>query len=389
VSDLLEAAAAALGTPSSLIQRSAAARAAANGTTTDEILSAWAGGAPVSAPAPVAEAVAETPAQPAEPQEAAVVVMEAPATMVGTETTAYQAEVFEPEPAEPLEPAPLGERVKTAVRVGAWTGSALGLLGFLAAGAFWAPTSAVLPDGGSPVVRVAPTTVMIGFALASILFGAVVAALSRAAASWRDPAMQLSGPRSGTWWLGAAIGLVLGVAGGALLGGLGTPIEGSETGLVELPVMTALVVMLIGGAVLGAITAAVPQVFGTPVAVDEEELSEVVTVRRRLGDAVGIPVAGIILLALLVLPFAYALIQSNHLTSNGAAVVGIITAGGILGFAALAGTKPHMRITFGELLVAVIGIGTVLLILLAVLVFRSGDHEEDEPGTRAPVVSIL
>lgn len=387
---MLDAAATALGTPTALVQRSAAARAAANGTTADQILAAWAGGAPVSAPAPApaAEAVSETAAEPeTTPQQAAVAVMEAPPQ--AAEPPVVETVAWEPEVVDPLEPVPLVERVRTAVRVGAWTGAGLGLFGFLVAAAFWAPGAAVLPDGGPPVVRVSPNSVMIGIALVSILFGAVVAALSRAAASWRDPAMQLSGSRSSTAWVGAGIGLVLGVAAGALLGGLGTPIEGSEEGLTQLPVMTAMVVMLAGGALLGAITAAIPQIFGTPLAVDDEELSEAATVRRRLGDAIGIPLAGLVLLATLVLPFAYALIQSNHLTSNGAAVVAIITAGGILGFAALAGTKPHIRITFGELMVAVIGVGTVLLILLVVLAFRSADHEEAEPGTKTPSVSIL
>ena len=55
MSDLLTAAAEALGTPAELVSRSAAARAEANGTTTDEILEAWAGGAPATAPKPAAE----------------------------------------------------------------------------------------------------------------------------------------------------------------------------------------------------------------------------------------------------------------------------------------------------------------------------------------------
>lgn len=101
--------------------------------------------------------------------------------------------------------------------------------------------------------------------------------------------------------------------------------------------------------------------------------------RTRLRQAIGVPLAGLILLALLVLPFAYALLQSNHLTANGAAVVAIITAGGILGFAALSGNRPNVKVSLGELMVAVVGVGTVLLILLAVLAFRASDHDDD-PG---------
>lgn len=64
MSDLLAAAAAALGSPEVVVQRSAEARAKASGMTVDEVLSAWAGGAMIAArPAPAAEArAAEAPA---------------------------------------------------------------------------------------------------------------------------------------------------------------------------------------------------------------------------------------------------------------------------------------------------------------------------------------
>ena len=115
VSDLLDAAAAALGTPADLVQRSAAARAAETGASVDDILSAWTGGAPV-APAPIAteEPVAEAPADagPASEEPAtAVAVMEPPVI----ETPMVSEALPELEPDEPLEPVSLGQRVKTAI----------------------------------------------------------------------------------------------------------------------------------------------------------------------------------------------------------------------------------------------------------------------------------
>ncbi len=76
MSDQLSAAAAALGIPEDLVQRSAAARAAETGGSTDDIITAWAGGTaapPASADTPAAPA-AETPPPvetPAEPEPAA------------------------------------------------------------------------------------------------------------------------------------------------------------------------------------------------------------------------------------------------------------------------------------------------------------------------------
>ena len=360
-----------------------------NGTTVDDVLTAWAGGAPIAVAVPSAEEqpsepVVEAPVSEAPP--AAVVVLDPPVIEV---PAAIEEVPVEAEPEERLEPVSMGRRIKTAVRVGAWTGAALGLVGFLVAGAFWADTTTASPDTG-PIVQVDPTGVLIGAALVSILFGAIVAGLSRTAAASTDPAMQLSESKGSTAWIGAATGLILGIVAGVLLtAGFGTEIEGGE-GLIQLPVLPTLTVMLVGGAILGAVTSLVPQLFGTPVAVADDDEEEVTEVKKRLGQAVSIPMSAAVILLLLVLPFAYILIQSNELTSGGAAIIAVLVASGILGFATLAGSKPEMRITGGDLLVAVAGIGTVLLILLAVLLINSGEGpEEGAPEENTAIVVEL
>jgi MFS family permease len=390
VTDLLEAASAALGTPRDLVQRSAAARAAASGVPVEEILAAWAGGAPAPAPAAPPAAAPEPSATEPEPsdggaaveqeQAAAVEVLDQPAVAAEPEI------VYEPEPEQKLEPVPLGTRVKTAVRIGAWVGAALGVVGFLVATAWWAPNTTFLETG--PVLQVNPNGVVIGAAILSVFFGAFVAGISRAATAWSNPAMQLSNSKASTPWIGAIVGLLLGVVAGAMLNGFGTPVEGSDPPLVQLPVLATLFVMVLGGAVLGALTALVPQLLGTPVAVEDEV--EVSTVKRRLANAVSVPLAGILLLLLLVLPFGFTLIQSNHVAPGiGGAVVAIITAAGILGFAALAGSRPRIRITFGDVMVAVIGIGVVLIIIISVLFARSGDEHAEEAGGEEAAAALL
>ena len=64
MSDLLAAAAAALGAPDHLVERAAQARAAADGTSYEDVLGAWGGGAPPPTPGPAAAA---EPAQAAPP----------------------------------------------------------------------------------------------------------------------------------------------------------------------------------------------------------------------------------------------------------------------------------------------------------------------------------
>jgi hypothetical protein len=388
VSDLLPAVAAALNAPESLIRRSAAARAAANGTTIDDVLAAWAGGAPVAAPTPAAasepgpEPVATEPAPTPEPV-AADSVIEAPTQVV-------VAVEPEPEPLELLEPVPLSQRIRSATRVGAWTGLVLGLTGFLIATTWWAENATVTGEGPyTPVIQANSTSVIIGVALVSIVFGAIAAGLSRASAAWANPGMQLRNSPASTGWLGALIGLLLGIGAAALLtSGFGTPVEGVEA-MIHLPVLPTLAVTLLGGAVLGGITAAATQVVAVPVAVagDADEIAEV---KGRLGGALTIPALGLLILVLLVLPFAWALIESSHLTSGGAAVVAIVTALGILGFASLAGTRPNVKISLGEAMIALIGIATVLLIIFAVLLARSsGEEQEEQAAEEAAVVLLL
>jgi mono/diheme cytochrome c family protein len=98
MSEVLSAAAAALGVPEALVQRAAAARAAETGMTVDEVLAVWAGGGDVPAPSPAPPPVAPEPAETTE---------EAPAPAAGVTDTAPVT------PAAP--PAPTTARVPPAL----------------------------------------------------------------------------------------------------------------------------------------------------------------------------------------------------------------------------------------------------------------------------------
>src|SRR5690606_40318524 len=117
----------------------------------DDILSAWAGGAPApapsAAPAP-ADTADESPAaepaaapEPAAPEPVAIPAFEQAAVAV--------MEVVEEEKPK-LDPVPMAKRVGTAVRVGSWVGAALGVVGFLVASMTWAP-AAIIPEEGAAV----------------------------------------------------------------------------------------------------------------------------------------------------------------------------------------------------------------------------------------------
>lgn len=108
MSDLLAAAAAALGTPEALVKRSAEARAAETGASVDEILAAWAGGE--AAPAPTEEPAAE-------PEEEPAAAEKAPAAE--DEPVSEVPEITVEVPAQPETPAQPQAPAKPPVLVGA------------------------------------------------------------------------------------------------------------------------------------------------------------------------------------------------------------------------------------------------------------------------------
>jgi hypothetical protein len=115
MSELSAAAAAALGLPEAIVQRSAAARAAETGMSEDDVLAAWAGGGdippPSSAPAESTEAAA-TPAEPEpgpEGQEEPVVPAPAPTAPSVTQTPAAAASTATVSPASGKPPVLVGE----------------------------------------------------------------------------------------------------------------------------------------------------------------------------------------------------------------------------------------------------------------------------------------
>jgi hypothetical protein len=376
-----------LNAPEAIVKRSAEARAKAGGISADEVLAAWAGGdavttaAPAPAPAPVADAV-QTP------------VEESPTVAAMEEAPLASVAIADPlvvEKVEVPEPVALGDRIKTAGRIGAVTGSLLGLLGILI-GSPWLLTAASLSgseDQLRPSVLVTGSRFVMATALLSVVFGLIVATLSRTLTGWLRPGAALQGRGGVTLLIGAVTGLALGLAAGSVMvSAYGEPIEGSE-GLVALPVLSAMIVVIIGGALLGWVTAALVQVVGIPAGVPDSETAQVDAVRARLGSAIAVPLAGVIALAVLVIPFAFVLIRSNHMASGGAAALAILVAASILGIAGMSASRPGMKIKRSEFVVALGGIGVVILIIVAVFLARSGGgHEEETTPPTEPAAAL-
>jgi MFS family permease len=240
------------------------------------------------------------------------------------------------------------------------------------------PGASVVGEEGnfSPAFEVNTRLFLLGSALLSMVFGLIVASLARTIPGWIDRGMALGGLARSSGWVGIGTGLVLGlVGGGVVTSAFGVPVEGVE-GRVVVPVLSALVLGLVGGAALGWLTAAFVQAVSMPASVPESA-SEVAQVRSRLSAAISVPLAGLLSLVLLVVPFAIVLIRSNHMTSGGAAIIAILAAVSILAIAGLSASSPGMKISRGEFLLALTGIGVVLTIIVAVMLAQSEPHEEE------------
>lgn len=322
-----------------------------------------------AAPAPVEAAPAEVASAP-EPEPVAAPPVPEPAAAHVPEPVAAPVQVLDP--VATLEPAALGDRVRLAAATGAVMGLLLGVVLALAASPLVLDRATVIGERPYQAgVEVTLTWLVIVTAVASAVFGSLIAAASRLVPGWFHPEMNLRGSGGGTAWMGALLGVVMGAIGAALMSGIvGQTIE---TGVV-LSVRGTFLAFLIGGAALGAVVAAAVQLLGAPMVLPAGVEEEVTAVKRRLAGSVLIPLAGVGVIALVVVSFG-TLLREFHTVATTLAVV---ASAGIVIFAFLAAYRPGLKITRSEFILAVVGIGVVLLfIVLAVLNFG--------PPEKAPV----
>ena len=380
----VSAAAAALGVPESLVERSAKARAAASGTSEDQVLAAWAGGGTVesSASAPAPEQPEEPRPEPEEPHaepepEAPVADTPAQARPEAVPQPAAVA-VAAPPAEEPVDASPLSERVGVSGKIGAVVGLVAALVVILFSSQWLLPRAAVTGEEGSfqTVVEVTGSWVIIGSALIGVAVGLALAGISRSVTGMLDRGMRLVSSSTATALVGVATGAVGGAALGAIVVGAGSASELAPE-LTVVPVLAGLMWTVFGWVAVGWATGALVQAVGVPQGLDELEIEESGPVKRRLASAFGIPLAAFVAILFVVLPLAFIFVQFPSF----APVLAIFVSGGILAFAGLSASRPGMRITTGEFLVDGAGVGVILLILVSVLLVQGGGgHGEEEHG---------
>lgn len=382
MSDLSASVAQAMGTPEDLVVRSATARAAAQGVSVDDVLASWSGGAPVAAsaaPSPAEPEMAPAEAAPAEPEPApaAAEAVAEPAALAPIAVAVLEDE----EPEESIEAGSMRDRLMRSGRIGAILGAMFGVLAVVASTRFGlsATTLAGTEDAPQAVLLAEPSKLLLYAAIVSAVFGALVARTASVVPAWFDRGLEVRTSLRTSTIAGGGLGAVLGVAAAGVLLGLGEPVDQlspEDPALVALGVVSTLVTVVAGGAVLGAVTAGLTQALALPAGLTEAEEAESDVIKHRLATSYLMPLMVIVGILVLVLPFAYLLVSYHSM----APLIAMVAAAGILGFAGLSASRPGMRITVGEFFVAAIGIGVVLLFI--VLLANAWSHG-DEGGDHA------
>ena len=373
MSEYLSAAASTMNVPETLVRRSAEARAKATGASVEDVLAAWAGGA--AAPAAAAPVEAElapeeqtpTTAVPEPTPQPEPVMAPAPAAAAPTVVA-----VMELPEEEPVEPVAWRERAKAGGRVGMGFGLVAAVFVMLFS-AQWllARSGAIETEAGELdfIFSIVSGTFVVGSALVGAVIGAVGAGFVRAVTGWRAAGMRLVSSHASTLLIGGIAGFATGAVVAAVIAGSGS-VDPADEALTLVPMMPAILWTFFGWIGGGWLVGSLIHALGVPDGLAGSEVAEGTTVRQRLTAAFSFPVVSVLAILALVLPAAWVFIQFP----GWAPVIAIFIAGGILSFAGLSAARPGMKISAGEFLVAVSGIGVVIIIVVAVLTTQGAGH---------------
>jgi len=377
MSDFLAAAVAAVGAPEEMVVRSATARAAAQGVTVDDILAAWGGGAAApsaTAPAPAAAVVTDVAVEAPAPETA----VEPEPDLVAAAPPVAVAVMAEEEPQVLIEPASLRDRMIIPGKLGAMLGAMFGVFLSVAAAPYVLDNVRLVGEDESvrALIEVTGGSLTLWLAAVSAVIGGLIGRLSGVVPGWIDKGLSVrTSPRSLTV-VGTAVGTVLGIIGAGVLLAVGETVESFEEGVADtvlLGTLDSFVTLIVGGAILGAITAIVAQISSLPEGLTADEKDESEVIKHRLVTSYIMPAMIVMTIAVIVVAFG-SLLLAFH---NVAWVLALVAASGILAFASLSATRPTMKITKGEFLVAAAAVATVLLFII-LLTNASTEGVEEE-----------
>ena len=295
------------GAPEHLVERSAAARAEAQGVAVDEVLAAWSGGGELVA---AATAVQEAPPPPVSAAPAPAAPAPAPVAAEPLPPPVFEqaagAAVEVEEETEPVEPVPLADRIRLGAKVGAGLGAVLGLLVMVAESPMVLSRLSETTASGGPAVEVTWTAVAATAAIWAVA-GSIITMAARGLGRFRSPSYDTLTTPLGSVLSGGFMGLVLGCGLGGVMYATAEP---SLSGTRLIPVGQATVLGLLAvSAVLGAVIGGIGQAMAQPAALSGEDAEDAATVKRRLSDAILLPVASTVVILVIVVSFGSLLLR--------------------------------------------------------------------------------
>lgn len=260
MSNLFAATAALLGVPEDLVQRSAEARAAASGSSAEDVLAVWGGGAPAPQTAPAA--APETPA--------ATEVAQTPETPAATAVVEQVVQVpeFIEEELPPVEMAPTMARLSKGRILGIGFGLAAGLATGLFGLLILVPSLSIVE--GVLVGSTVPRKIVFGAAIIMAITGRFIAQAATKIPAAINRSYELEGSAREIKLTGLVTGLVLGLALGTLIKKGGAP-DTLDPTIQIIPIMSSFVTMLLGAGVIGAIIGTLSQIVALPDAPESDQ----------------------------------------------------------------------------------------------------------------------
>jgi MFS family permease len=362
------------GVPEELVMRSARARAAAQGTDVDAVLSSWGGGAalpdtPAPAAAPAGDATT-TPEPEPESAPAAVATAEpvAPAVPAGP---AREVIYVTPDESEPLRAVPLGERVRTGLLLGGALGAIAGLVTGVAAFALAGGGMVIVEE--APGMAIDPTRTLIVLALIFGVAGLVIARTTAALPARFDPNRDTHHRGGVIGTVGLVLGAGIGAATAGMVGGGATELVGQEP-LVGVPAIGSFITIGIMAVVMGAVVGVLAQVIALPKGLDESAEQDSEAVQKRLVTGYLVPIVVLLSMALVIVGVGTLFLQFPAISP----VIGIIIAASLLTFGFLSTSRPNTKIGLSDVAIFVAGLAIVVVVIASVAWQIGGGHGEDE-----------
>jgi hypothetical protein len=348
------------GVPQMLVSRSAQARAEANGTDVNAVLSSWSGGTPTEvAPAPVVEEAVVAPVV----EEAVVAPVVEEAVVAPVVEEAVVAPVIE-EAIEP--PADLFSKIGRAVQYGSLFGIVTGFIQAIAISTYLYDGLILESETFNLITDYQRTTYIAALTALTTFFGVLNTVNIKKLLESNFIGHGIKTTDRESIFQGIGLGLIFGsISGFFITSSIGQTIEPilpEDPTVFLLPVFGSFWRILLLSTIFQAVISMLSVVLGVPKGLDVFEEEEAQIIRNRITGSAVIPLSAIMVGGLIAFLIAQVFINFH----DYAPLFALIISATILTFSAVMSAGPKIKITKNEVLITALGIITLTVIIASV-----------------------